>query len=159
MSSSNSPVFTLELRWSRSRRLVLVAQILVGLGVPWLTPWHNNWRMALCAATLALIGVSCRYLGWLGPRRPLKANWLSSGRWVLECADGSQCDALLRGSSRVNAVYVYLHLSPSSPGAETTATYRLLLIRGEYSPEVWRRLRARLRLEGGREPAVESSRN
>lgn len=150
MSSNSSPVLMLDLRWSPQRWAIVAIQVAICLVMPWLIP-QGTAAVKLIVGAAALLGVAAGFywLGGWGARRVVRAAWLQSGDWQIERADGSKLTASLLDSSQVTAGFISLHLYADGPAG---SRHRLLWVRGELDREVWRRLRVRLRLEGGRRP-------
>jgi hypothetical protein len=149
MSSSNSPVLMLEPRWSWQRWMLVVIQLAMCVGVPWLIPqWSLSLRLALSALSLLLLGVGYYQLAWWGSHRLRKATWLQSGQWRLERATGLSFCAELHGDSQLNPGWMCLRWRADPVSGASRCS--LMFIRGELSSDTWRHLQARLRLEAGR---------
>jgi hypothetical protein len=152
MLSSNSPVLMLEPRWSWQRRMLVVIQLAICVGVPWLIPqWLLCPRLALVTLSLLLLGVGYYRLGWWGPHRLCKASWLQSGQWRLERANGLSFSAELHSDSQSNPGWMCLRWQADPVSGASRCS--LMIIRGELNLDIWRHLQARLRLEAARLPA------
>jgi toxin CptA len=135
------------LRPGFSRRLAAFIGVTHGAALAVLlllpTPWY--WRGA---AALSVIG-SLLYQAWVhllhrGPGAVRAASWGADGTWTLSLATGGELEARLAPSTFVGTSLVVLNFR-----CGRWRRYALVLLSDNLDATLLRRLRVRLRLNGG----------
>jgi hypothetical protein len=98
----------------------------------------------LALTTCGLACLSFWRIGWLGgPRALHKAVWTSEGAWRVIDRTGTSLEATLHPRSQVLGSLLWLRFTSARGPRE------LLLLGGDLTPDLRRRLVARLRLQAG----------
>ena len=137
---------SLTIRPGVSRRLALYLALVHGLSlvVVGLLPLAAAWRLLLGLGVLLSL-----VLGLGGPiwhRWPwdlAQAAWHGDGRWTLTLGSGREVEGRLLGSTFVSPALVVLNFRSGR-----WRTRSLVLLPDNLDPDLLRRLRVRLRLEG-----------
>jgi toxin CptA len=169
-----------------SRRLRLIVLGLYGLTLPvvLLLPLAWPWRTLLVATLLiGLVGSLGGAVGHRWPWAPRQAIWHAEGHWTLTLGDGRELPARLLATTYVTPALLILNfrLGTGEGGASPRglaswgraiahpatllpwSIRSLVLLPDNLDPDLLRRLRVRLRLEGypgrGQEPGAEGGRS
>jgi toxin CptA len=136
----------LRIRPGRSRFLAvfLLGTYGAAFAVVFATPLDWYWRAVLAAMVLAglLYAMVVRVLS-LAPWVVREATWRPDGAWILTLVLGKQVEARLQPSSFVSPILILLNFRYRS-----WRSCSLVLPPDSLDPDLLRRLRARLRLEG-----------
>ena len=139
-------MLSLTIRPGVSRRLAIYLVLVHGLalGVVWLLPLAALWRLLI--GLMVLLSLALGLGGPVWHRWPwdlAQAIWHADGRWTLTLAAGREVEGRLLGSSYVSPALVVLNFRSGR-----WRNRSLVLLPDNLDPDLLRRLRVRLRLEG-----------
>jgi hypothetical protein len=145
MSSTASPAIDLDCSPGPLHRAVSAAVLLMLLLVSssmLLGPSAAPLTLFVGSISLAAVATGLSRFGWIGWRCPVRrATWTSTGLWYVAAADGHRYEAILQPYSRILPMMLWLHWR-SGP-----LHFQALLFGADLSPDVRRRIRARIKFE------------
>ena len=131
-----------------SRRLAALVLLTHGAALAAALALPGAWRMLALAVTLSLAYHWTTHVSRRAPWSVASVTWDADGRWQVVRRSGQEIEARLSPATFVANWLVALYLRDGALGR-----IALPLFADALDPEVLRRLRVRLRLEGGRRPA------
>jgi toxin CptA len=131
-----------------SRRLAALVLLTHGAALAAALALPGPWRLAAIGVTLSLAYHWWVHVARRAPWSVASATWDADGRWQVVQRRGREIEARLSPATFVSTWLVVLSLRSGALGR-----IPLPLFPDALDPEVLRRLRVRLRLEGGRQPA------
>lgn len=135
---------TLRLEPNPSRYLARALMLVYGSSAMFLVLFSGSLLVAVAVLCLLCLALLAGYPARTRVRRVIrKAVWHADGTWHVEGADGARSFARLLPSTFFHSLLVVLHFRVEGGGRRY-----MVLCRDSLGPEQFRRLRARMRVDG-----------